>query len=378
MILDKKAKALRDKHKDTEELVLAIGEFYRDHVAEKYIHPKDIIESRFTSPEIAYKKYLKSAGTAVNIATEVLRSLGFNVRKVSGETRYSIDHAWIKVYLPESKKWKEFDLTRMDGRVTSEYKAKHIVHDWEDIKDQLQRDVETVINRMLNKEKVSVFRLEKTEKSWIDKLAFRAEKELCNFFELCWWVNKPRVLMVQDRETMDAMSNQKSEDWVVGRGLEGSLVLVIDYEKLEKESSHKNYTKKKYIKLIKHEMAHLFIRKLINKNSAYIPRWLDEGICLYVAKQYDDKKSPEKFELFLDSYDSIAPGLYGESGFVVKTLVEVYGRKKLLKLLSEMKKECPRNRKEFDALFKRVYGFTMSYKRINNLLTMKRDSFDKE
>lgn len=151
----KTAELLRKENKNTKDLVLAIGKFIKNHARSlpKQYKAKSIIESRFTPAEEAFKKGMLSCGAITNISTAMLRHLGFKVRLIHGEHEKSVDHAWISVCGPDTNLWTEYDLTRDDGIIPSTHKKKQEVDSWEEIKDQIQEDHDTLEERK-NKRKI--------------------------------------------------------------------------------------------------------------------------------------------------------------------------------------------------------------------------------
>ncbi len=143
------AERLKKEHQNFNELVVSIGNFIREHsrTIPNRKEAKSIIESRLTSPVVAFKTGLISCGTIASISAEMLRHLGYEVRLIHGESRESVDHAWISVYDPEQDIWKEFDLTLSDGIIPETHKKKLEIDSFEEIRDQLVKDNETLHER---------------------------------------------------------------------------------------------------------------------------------------------------------------------------------------------------------------------------------------
>lgn len=147
--IDSLIEKLKGKQRDLDDLVFNIRNLVDAHthsLAEPY-EPKSIIESRFTPAEEAFEKGFRSCGAMVNIGTEALRKLGYEVKLVHGESEDSVDHAWISVYDPETSLWKEFDLTRKNLDIPPTHIKKGEVDSWEEIRDQIESDHETLIER---------------------------------------------------------------------------------------------------------------------------------------------------------------------------------------------------------------------------------------
>ena len=73
-----------------------------------------------------------------NIGAEMLKAMGYEVKKVHGEDESSVDHAWLLVRNPVSREWTPYDLTRKGARVEEHHRVKLIVNDWEEIREQIE------------------------------------------------------------------------------------------------------------------------------------------------------------------------------------------------------------------------------------------------
>lgn len=140
---------LKSEYPNLDDLVIAIGEFIHEHARSvpDRRQPQSIIESRFTPAEEAYEKGMMSCGVITNISTEMLKHVGYEVKLVHGECEESVDHAWISVLNPEDNTWKEYDLTRADGSIPETHIKKSEISSWDDIKDQILDDHETLGER---------------------------------------------------------------------------------------------------------------------------------------------------------------------------------------------------------------------------------------
>ena len=150
------ADRLRLKYPRTDDLVLAMGRYMRAHArtVKNPVRPRSIIESRFMPAAEAFRKGILSCGSMSNIATAMLRHLGFKVRLIHGEEADSVDHAWIAVYDLYSDSWKEYDLAkRLDGKVLDTHIKKAEVDSWEEIRGQIEEDHKTLQHRRAEKKK---------------------------------------------------------------------------------------------------------------------------------------------------------------------------------------------------------------------------------
>lgn len=136
-------------HKELPEIIQAIQKGILDHarlLQERY-EPKSIVESRFTPAEEAFKKGILSCGAMANMATAILRYLGYEVKLVHGESEESVDHAWISVHDQITDSWDQYDLTREVLDVPPTHVVKKEVDSWDDIKDEIVNDHETLRER---------------------------------------------------------------------------------------------------------------------------------------------------------------------------------------------------------------------------------------
>lgn len=195
-------------------------------------------------------------------------------------------------------------------------------------------------------------------KNFFDK----AMKELIGFYGVNWVENTPVIYLVDSRESFDIISGYKTEDWVVGRALSYSKLLLLSPESYEKESRHK-YSDEEYYFLLKHELSHLFYM-IFSQGKG--PVWLDEGFAIYTSNQLSTKDRPKEFKNFLQYYSNEDGNVYSESGFVVEGLIEKYGKEKVIDFL----KVLPNVNSEdnFKKEFEKYFGLELDYKDLQCLL----------
>jgi len=191
----------------------------------------------------------------------------------------------------------------------------------------------------------------------------KAMKELIQFYEINWCDNIPKIHLVPDRKTFDALKGRKTEDWVVGTTLGSkSILYILDPASYESESNHK-YSDEEYFRLIKHELSHLFQSNLFD---SFQPVWFTEGIAIYTSGQLSVKRKPKEFTKFLDFYSNGGSGVYEESGFAVEILINKLGKKKFLKVLRDL--ETPVTRENFKRYFEKNLGINLTYTWFNKSL----------
>ncbi len=189
----------------------------------------------------------------------------------------------------------------------------------------------------------------------VEEMYERSMSELNTFFDKNWKQNRPRMILVPDRKTINALRGEQTSSRIVGWAEAGG-ICILDFQNFEKESDHE-YSDERYFALIKHELAHCFSRLV--SNSSQKPIWLMEGISIYLSGQNKFKEKPNKLENFIDAYDEKVQGTYTESGFAIMFLVEKYGKEKLLILLKGSKNAD--SKEKFADLFESIYGFDLEY-----------------
>jgi hypothetical protein len=213
-----------------------------------------------------------------------------------------------------------------------------------------------------------IYKLQVTTDKFIEKIYEQAMSELNEFFGINWVQNCPSVQIVNNRKTINALLGKKTTSWVIGF-IHYNDICILDYKKLEQESSHryhKYYTsaQKYYSLLIRHELVHVFTKKL--NYYIYQPVWIWEGLATFAAGQNNPDKKPSQLSNFLDFYkdhENKNGTVYKESGFAVEFLVKKYGKEKLFKLIKAIDKDMSES--DFAKLFKKIYGIPLEYKSFN-------------
>jgi hypothetical protein len=211
-----------------------------------------------------------------------------------------------------------------------------------------------------------IFQIKQKKNKFLEEVYNKSMQELNDFYGINWIENRPKIVIVNDRKTIDSLHSRKTEDWLVGWADFGSTIYLLNSLNYKTESNH-TFKKESYSMLIKHELSHLFFGILIKQN--YAPVWLNEGVAIYLSGQNKFKKEIQEFKTFLNYYDKGSCEVYNESGFFVQMLVEKYGKEKFLKFLISLQKI--KNRKEFDSLFFKTYKFSLNYKEINKIIEVR-------
>lgn len=203
----------------------------------------------------------------------------------------------------------------------------------------------------------------KTVKDYfLDEILESSMVELNKFFEFRWIKDKPSIVKISDRKTIDALFGRKTEPWMVGWA-ESRKIFVLDRKNYSKESIHK-YSGEEYRTLVKHELAHLYLRIIVE--NGFIPCWLEEGVCIYVSGQNKFREKPKSFKYFLKYFEERGKKIYNEGGFVVEILAGKYGEKKLIEFLKSLKNV--KDKRGFVKKFEKFYDMGLNYPAFNRFL----------
>jgi hypothetical protein len=183
----------------------------------------------------------------------------------------------------------------------------------------------------------------------------RSMRILDDFFETKWVKNQPKVYVVDSRATIDSLQGSETQKWLVGWDA-GWSVYVLDRDSFKTDAA-RMYSNEEYQMLITHELAHVYFK--VAAGGKIEPKWLWEGVSIFVSGQAEVWDKPENFKSFLDNNE-----VYTESGYAILLLVNKYGKSKLIQLLKQYKVYSG----EFTKLFEEVYGFLPSYETFNQLM----------
>jgi len=188
------------------------------------------------------------------------------------------------------------------------------------------------------------------------------------------------VVLLNTREEINNLMKKKTADWVVGGfSSQKNYVFILAPWAFEKESCHPASA---FPKVLIHEISHLFTRQV---HPFSVPRWLVEGLASYLAKQKRPLASisPEllnspfltRLSSSLGWNENANKGAYPISYYWIEFLINKYGKKRMLKLILELKK-IP----EIEGAFKEIYpkSLTLTEKDfLNYLKNLKKGGEDK-
>ncbi len=163
-----------------------------------------------------------------------------------------------------------------------------------------------------------------------------AKVRVCSIFNC---PNSVEVTLYANHEEYENAIGKKLPDWSVGRGDEKGI-------KLQSPSSwspdRNQHSPDEACQIVVHEYVHYVVANIAGSS---LPRWLNEGLAVYLALQIDENRiidAQTSGKLIpiedLDSNWDKNPSLaYSESGSFTKFLVEKYGWDAVNRILLELK-----------------------------------------
>lgn len=185
-------------------------------------------------------------------------------------------------------------------------------------------------------------------------------KDLEDFFEIK--VPDYEIVITDSREEFDKLTGQKSEPWTAGWANSHKIV-AIHPDKLDEltEGIHKSDS---HPKRIKHELAHLFYAKLTK--GEFRPACLNEGLAFYLDGRGGHPVSDERKYVAPDYFYDYDGHVYGPSSYTVKTLIDKFGKDKMLSLIKKIRPGLTED--NFNKLFHDIYGFNFNKEDLKKIL----------
>jgi len=193
----------------------------------------------------------------------------------------------------------------------------------------------------------------------IEKAVLKAFDFSYKFFKL--EISDIVVHVYETRAEFDKRLGMETADWLVANASNNGEIDILSPSAMEKESSH---DKSEFLQILKHEFTHLFVCGLAEGKS--VPRWLNEGLAAYVAKQHQDDKGPLHFEEnFCQELDTskkwnnnVNHGAYSIAALFVAFLIKRYSFNKIKELIISLDKVYYYS--EFKKIFFTVYKKELS------------------
>lgn len=207
----------------------------------------------------------------------------------------------------------------------------------------------------------SIFKVTSSPNDKLEEYKNRAMRELNDFFGKegndRWTTGTPRILIIDDRNTINQIYGKETEGWLVGWSWGRNAILLLNPDNYATESTHK-YSDKGFYQLIKHELCHSFFTITYGRTSSF--SWINEGVSLYAAEQLGRHPAGKPFTGFLEGKN-----VYTEAGQAIKLLVDSFGKAKLFEFIKRQNKIS--KQEGLNNAFKEIYGSELNYDFFNNL-----------
>jgi len=195
----------------------------------------------------------------------------------------------------------------------------------------------------------------------IEKDIFIAFDFVHNFFKL--EINNVIVRVYETRSEFNKKLGMETADWLVANASNDGEIDILSPLAMEKESSH---NRSEFLQILKHEFTHLFVDNLTKGKS--VPKWLNEGLATYIAKQHKNNKSVlyfednfcQKLSTPLDWDNNVNYNAYTIAALFVDFLIVKYSFNKIKELLVSLDKNY------YYPNFKKIF-FTVYQKELNEM-----------
>lgn len=174
------------------------------------------------------------------------------------------------------------------------------------------------------------------------------------------------ILAIEDFDKLYELEyGCKPFPFVVGAALSNGRIIVLEKKDFPKKQSH---YEEEFEAVILHEMAHIFIRRLLWPKTTYV--WIEEGICEFLSfgniplknlKLVDLKEIKDE-----EGWDKHCP--YQQSRAFFDYLSKKYGNKAVVSFIKKIKE------KEEEESFKEVFGKELDVVEENFKTTLKNEN----
>jgi len=179
-----------------------------------------------------------------------------------------------------------------------------------------------------------------------EELINKTKEKYNNFFGI--EINEINLTVVNSREEIDKLKGFETKSRFVGWIGKHDNLFVLSEDKLESESNHK---KEEYEKILKHEIAHLYIHKL---TKCRVPVWLHEGLAMYLAGQVNPNITKEESMKALEFFNDNSKEVYLYAGAYVYFLIKEHGKDKIIDLLKKIPSEI--SKEDFQDIYSDAYN----------------------
>lgn len=161
-------------------------------------------------------------------------------------------------------------------------------------------------------------------------------------------IPKFEIKIVTSRKEFENIWGSKTSDYVSAFAKDDNIV-IFSYGVFEKETK---WSKDKFEEALIHEINHLFYQEL--RDDEYDPLWLSEGLATFM--QHKKKKHQYKKQLKItkeilnQSFEEMSEDSYQIFTLFVEFLILIYGEKRILQFIEELKEG-----KNINLVFKEIY-----------------------
>jgi len=209
-----------------------------------------------------------------------------------------------------------------------------------------------------------IFEIEAQDQKFIE--GFNISKKIENIF--AFYEIEQKILeikFVYSIEEYEKNSGEKFEKWYCGF-IKNGIVFVLSPSIMEQVGIHK---KEEIEGIILHEISHILFRM---KGLEPVPLF-NEGLAGYLGQYEQRMKNIRKINFKEINIENFLMGnkdngrFYLISFYVVKTIIDKFGKEKLLSFLKELKVQKEKNFDAFQKIFKSVFNvnFTEFKEKIN-------------
>lgn len=206
-----------------------------------------------------------------------------------------------------------------------------------------------------------IYSLSKVEDKWLEDVYAKAINDLGSFFKINWTINPPKIYLVSDRASIDDLWGKETPRWLDG-WTNSNNVYLLSYKNFDKESENK-FDKERYEGKLRHELTHLYFGVASGRYQK--PLWLVEGLAQYIAGDQNWRTAPENFSVVFDSFEKHDKEIYSEAVFLVKALLDNFGKDKMMDMINRIKLEKP-DEDKYKMIFKEVYDFDFEPDAVNS------------
>lgn len=195
----------------------------------------------------------------------------------------------------------------------------------------------------------------------------KIEKEVLKAFDFVYkifLIKIPNITVrvYTTREEFNKYIGEKTATWIIANASDNNEIAILSPSAMKRDGIHSS---QEFLPVLKHEFTHLFIEKLTAGKT--VPKWLNEGLAQYIAKQYKNAKYAvktaekdfcKKSATKSDWNKRTNQQVYQVAALFVYFLIKKYSFQKVKELLSSLDKNY--YYQNFEKLFFKIYKISLS------------------